>query len=138
MNTNIIQFPPRNNGNPNEIPGLPGNMAEVRANLEAVRHVHINEVTEIIINTLVQQMVTGGFDIMDEEHQKDFAFLIEAIRSSICKASGIYHPFQDVSEKIMEECGDEPGVLIIADSINVKFQDESSPDADEPVLEAST
>jgi hypothetical protein len=122
---NVIKFPGRE---PEEgVDRLPNTLEEVKANVEAVRHVHINEITEIVMSTMVQQFMAGGFNILDDEHRKDFGFLIEAIRSSLCKTVKMYHPFQDVSEKVMEE-HDDSGIMTIANGISVKFQNDESPD----------
>ena len=122
---NVIKFPSTPGGEA-ALQKMPNTLEEVKANVELIRHVHINEVTEVIITTMIQQMMNGGFNIMDDQHEKDFAFLIESVRSSLCKTVGIYHPFQDVSDKIMEQHAEEEGVLTIADHINVKFQNEEN------------
>ncbi len=119
MTENVVEFPSRALAGT----GLPQTMAEIDRHVENVRHVFVNEITEIVMNTAAQQMMAAGFDILDDEHKKDFGLVIEAVRSCMCKSIALYHPFQEVSEEIMEEIDDEDGTsLIIADSINLKFR----------------
>lgn len=127
---NVVAFP----RSPLIPEGLPSTPEQAKATVELVRHLFINEMTEALVGTLVQQMMAGGFNILDVVHEKDFAFLIETVRSSLCKTIGLYHPIQDVSDHIMEET-DEEGVLRIAESISVKFQDDEGDN--DPVSETS-
>jgi hypothetical protein len=135
MGDNVVYFPVGDRDP--ETPGmLPSTVEEMKASIQAVRHVHVNEITEVITGTLVQQMMVGGFDILDESRKKDYAFMIETVRSTLCSTLDIYHPFRAVAEQIMEETPD-PAVLRIADKIAVNFQDDESND-DEPEAEAGT
>lgn len=131
--TNVIQFPVVHRG---EDTGVPSSVEEIKAQADNLRHIWINEMCEVMVSTLVQQMEAGGFHIMADEHNKDFGFLIESVRSALCKTIGMYHPFQEVSEKIMETHEDLEGVLVIADSISVKFDHEKNPN-ESPEAETS-
>jgi hypothetical protein len=134
---NVIAFPTRELEE-GEVPRLPTTLEEAKANVEGIRHIYINDVTEVVMSTLVQQCMGAGFDVLDDEYKKDFGFLIESIRSFLTHTVGIYHPFQDVSENIMQELDDESGVLLIADHINLKFNHDETDAEDEPEAEAST
>lgn len=129
MDDNVISFPQRK---------LPTTTAEVKANLDAIQHVYLNEVTEVLVSTLVAQMEAGGFDILREDHNKDFVFMLETVRSCLCKTCDVYHPIQDIAEEILAEIGEGSGVMAIADHINVKFRDESEDETDGTDTEAST
>lgn len=132
--TNVIQFPITRIEN--EQSG-PSSMEEIKVQAQNMRHVWVNEMTEVMISTLVQQMEAGGFHIMDDLHDKDFGFLIETVRSSLCKTIDLYHPFQKVAENIMDHHPDMEGVLVIADSIAIKFDDEKNASDDAVEAEAS-
>lgn len=134
---NVIEFPARE-PEEGQLPRLPNTLEEARANIEGIRHVYINEVTETVMSTLVQQCMGAGFNVLDDDYKKDFGFLIEAIRSFLTHTIDIYHPFQDVSDNIMQELDDESGILMIADSINLKFNNDGADVEDEPEAEAST
>jgi hypothetical protein len=133
---NVIEFPAREVVE-GELTRLPTTTEEARSNVEGVRHIYINDITEVAMSTLVQQCMGAGFDVLNDEYKKDFGFLIEAIRSSLCRTIGIYHPFQDVSDNILTELDDESGTLKIADSISVKFQNDENDAEDEPEAEVS-
>jgi len=136
MDDNVILFPVRELEE-GEVSHLPTTLEEVRANVEGIRHVYVNDITEAVMSTLVQQCMGAGFDVLDDEYKKDFGFLIEAIRSFLTHTIGIYHPFQDVSDNIMQELDDESGILLIADSINLKFNNVELA-ADEPECEINS
>jgi hypothetical protein len=109
---------------------LPSTLEEIKEGVNNVRHLFINEMTESLLGFLCQQMAAGGFDILDESHAKDFGFLIETLRSSLCTTIGLYHPFQDIAADLMLEV--EPGVLEISDAAVAKFimKEEDGPKAE--------
>lgn len=131
MDDKVISFPgaqaPRD--------GLPTTMEEARTRVEAVKQFYIDEVAGTVAEVLTNQVMASGFSVLDDEYRKDFAFLIESIRSMLCSASGLYHPFQDVAENVMKET-DQEGVLQIAEEVSVKFLDNDKSD-DEPSADAS-
>lgn len=102
------------------------NLEEIQYNLEMMHHYHIQEtilnLAPIIFNTL--DVAGFGLDEEGEKDIKDGAFVIEALRSLMCKYYGIYHPFQDIAENIFYPEGEEEeGVYKIAKKINLKFKD---------------
>ena len=68
---------------------------------------------------------------MDEEEDiKDGAFLIEALRSIMCKHYGIYHPFQKLAQSVFIDDEKEEGALRIVDELNVSLKDDSEEESD--------
>jgi len=108
---NIVTFPKLNSK-------IPPSEEEVDNNLDYLRFNHINETIEFIAPQLFQDLRSVGFDF-DDDDQKEGAFLIESIRSLLCKHYGAMHPFQEISEKVFEE--DDDGDFKIADSLNIIF-----------------
>lgn len=100
---------------------LPQTMDEIKSNVEVVRQMYVSEVTETLLTVMVQQMVAGGFEVDAEEHNKDFGFLIETVRSTLCKTMGFYHPFQDVASELMQVIDLESGILGISDEAISKY-----------------
>ena len=73
---------------------------------------------------IFNQLDLAGFDISDEETMdiKDGAFLVESLRSIMCKYYGMYHPFQQISQNVFFPDQEEIGALKIADSINLNLK----------------
>lgn len=111
----LVKFPV-----PEDFARPPHTVEEIKANVELVRQMYVNDVTETLLTVMVQQMVAGGFNVDAEEHNKDFGFLIETVRSTLCKAMGFYHPFQDIASELMQEI-DESGILGISDEVMAKY-----------------
>ena len=57
---------------------------------------------------------------------KDGAFIIEAIRSFMCKHYGLYHPFQQVTENIFTQDEEDINILKIVDELNVTLKQTAS------------
>ncbi len=100
------------------------NLEEVQYNLEMMKHYHIQETILNLAPILFNQLDIAGFglDEDDRDDVKDGAFIVEALRSMMCKYYGIYHPFQDIAEKIFCEEKEEEGVFKIVDKLNIKFK----------------
>ena len=116
---NVIDFPKPDDP---ELGRLPTSMDEAVDRIEAVRQYYIDELTASLMEMLAQQLQCGGFPVLDDPYKKDFAFLIEAVRNLMCSASGLYHPFQDVSDQVMVE---RDGVLEIGDEVCVSFKEDA-------------
>jgi hypothetical protein len=78
---------------------------------------------------LFSYLETGGFEFdveedeaLDDPNIKDAAFIVEAIRSLLCKHHGIDHPFQQISERIFEPDLSNKGVFSLAKKINITFK----------------
>jgi len=116
---NVVVFPKKST-NAKDIQ----NLEEIQYNLEMMRHYHIQETILNMAPIIFNNLDIAGFGL-DEELDgdvKDGAFIVEALRSLMCKYYGIYHPFQDVAEKIFSEEAEEKGVFKIVDRLNIKFK----------------
>jgi hypothetical protein len=116
---NVISFPKQYVGPKNEV-----DVEEISRNVELMKHYHIQETISNITPMIFNQLDIAGFDFSDEElvDIKDGAFIIEALRSMMCKHYGMYHPFQLISDNVFYPDKEEIGALKIADSINLELK----------------
>jgi hypothetical protein len=96
-----------------------------------VKNHHINETLQAVVPILFSYLESAGFDfnVDDEEEDamndpniKDAAFIVESIRSILCKHHGMDHPFQQISEHIFEPDLTNEGVFSLAKKINITFK----------------
>ena len=118
-NNNIIPFPKKNIQH-KEQPAI----EDITRNIEMMRQYHIQETIATIAPQIFNQLEVSGFNVSDEDATdiKDGAFIIEALRSLMCKYYGIYHPFQQIAENVFSPDLEEVGALRIADSLNIKLR----------------
>lgn len=116
---NVIQFPNSNFNIPGQVP----DEDEIQERTALMKHYHIQEVVQTMLPTLFGQLHLGGFDF-EESDEKDTAFIIESIRSVLCKKYGLYHPFQKISEQVF--LNEETGVLSVAPNLKVNFTEEEA------------
>lgn len=109
MSENVIQFP---NINENII-----NREEIEARKLMMQHYHVQEIVETLLPMIFTQLSLGGFDFDEELDIKDTAFIVEALRSVLCKKKGLSHPFHEIIENVFNVT--EPGVLTVVDKLNV-------------------
>lgn len=121
QSNNVISFPKEYRGPANQL-------EQITENMDMMRHYHIQETIANIAPMIFTQLDIAGFSF-DDEHQaeseeslKEGAFIIESIRSVLCKHYGIYHPFQDLSEQIFIVDDLQIPSLKIVDSIDIKFR----------------
>ena len=101
-------------------------LEDIQHNLEMMKQYHIQETITNLAPMIFNQLDIAGFGIIEEdidEDIKDGAFIIEALRSLMCKHYGIYHPFQLLAENIFSVNEDEEGVFKIVDSINIDLKE---------------
>lgn len=123
MSNNVILFPKENKNIQKTI-----SIDEINHNLELMNHYHIQEtITNIIPLVFNQLEISGFYNELDEEEEaiKDGAFMIEALRSIMCKHYGIYHPFQKLAQFVFVDDEKEDGALRIVDELNVNLKDDS-------------
>jgi hypothetical protein len=74
---------------------------------------------------IFNQLEVAGF-IFDEDELgvKDGAFIIESIRSLLCKHYGIYHPFQRIVDVALLEDVENINMLKVAEMISVNLLEE--------------
>ena len=120
---NVIPFPKNNK--------IPVDEDEVDDKIAQVKYHHINETLQIVIPIMFSYLETAGFefDVEDDEEDavndpniKDAAFIVEAVRSLLCKHHGLEHPFQQISEHIFEQDISNKGVFNLAKKINIVFK----------------
>ena len=117
---NVILFPKKNL---NAKPTL--EMKEIEKNMEMMKHYHIQETIATVAPIIFNQMDLAGFNLGEENEKssiKDGAFIVEALRSMMCKYYDIYHPFQQIAESVFTAETEDLSVLKIAESINLKLQ----------------
>lgn len=116
---NIISFPKPYIGPTQTLSG-----EEITRKMDMMKLYHIQETIANIAPMIFNQLDLAGFDISDEETMdiKDGAFLVEALRSIMCKYYGMYHPFQQISQNVFFPDQEEIGALKIADSINLNLK----------------
>lgn len=122
MGSNIIQFP---NAGRYVSPEIMTN-EDVLLNVASVKYNHVNETLATVIPILFSNIEMAGFDLSvgDEEDDamlKDGTFIVEAVRSLLCKYHKIYHPFQDLANESLIKV-EEDDTFIIADEIDVTFK----------------
>lgn len=129
MTAQIITFPVKNT---RISPNPPANEEDVMAGVDTMKLVHVNETLMAISQMLFERLYAAGFDFSDFKTDKELkygSFLIESLHSLLCKYYDVYHPFQDVAEKIFVKAEDsEFNEFTIADSIHMKFVDKSKKD----------
>lgn len=119
-NNNVIQFPksPKN-------PSI--TIEEVQQNMDVAKMFHIQEALELVAPNLFNQLEMAGFNLSEnlEEHTytKDGVFIVEAIRSLLSKYYGIYHPFQLISENVLNQDEQDESILKIAEQINLNLEE---------------
>lgn len=117
---NVVLFPKSYSGPKGETLTI----ENVSKNIDMMKHFHIQETISTIAPMIFNQLDLAGFDFSDEETSdvKDGAFIIEALRSMMCKHHGIYHPFQLISENVFFPDSEEIGSLKIVDSLNIELK----------------
>jgi len=117
--SNVIPFP-KKNVHIKEQPLV----EDITRNIEMMRQYHIQETIATLAPMIFNQLEVAGFEISDEEETdiKDGAFIIESLRSLMCKYYDIYHPFQQIAENVFSPDKEEIGALRIADSLNLELK----------------
>jgi hypothetical protein len=122
MNSNnIVQFPKNNNQAQREEIVL----EDIVRNVQTMKHYHIQETIASLAPIIFNNLEIAGFNIPDDEDDeviKDGAFIVEALRSIMCKHYDIYHPFQQIADNIFEPDEEEEGALRIVDKLNLKLK----------------
>lgn len=117
---NVITFPKEYKG--------PANLEKITENLDMMKQFHIQETIANIAPIIFTQLDIAGFSFNDDETAesaeslKEGAFIVESIRSLLCRHYGIYHPFQDLSDKVFNVEDIETPSLKIVDELQVKFK----------------
>jgi hypothetical protein len=95
---NVVQFPKE------KIPGLPQTPEEIYEKIKETQTVYINEVVDMYGKNLLHAISQDGFDLVEKDFIRDFAFTLETIRSSLYRSAGIDHPLQHPIDDCMNNC----------------------------------
>ena len=117
---NIIVFP---KGNIN-IQNQQATQEEILQNIEAMKHYHVQETLSVLSHILFNHLEIAGFYSENDEDIKDGAFLLESIRSYMCKYYDIYHPFQQIAENVFSADKENITTLKIVDSLNIDLKNQ--------------
>lgn len=127
---NIIQFPKKN-----KLVSDAPTVEDVNNKMLNLKHHHVNETLSNIVPMLFASIDSAGFDLLDEENEsfddlKDGAFLVESLRSYLCKHYGIGHPFQEIAENvfIMQDDGLNTTFKIV-DKLDIEFNNKTTEDS---------
>jgi hypothetical protein len=118
---NIVLFPGSVRQDEMPIP----NKQEIDQNIEMVKQYHIQEAISNIAPMIFNNLDIAGFTLSEDDSSdiKDGAFIVESLRSLMCKYYGLYHPFQILADKVFQQDTIEVGVLHIVDELNIKLKD---------------
>lgn len=117
---NVIVFPKEYKG--------PADLEKITENLDMMKHYHIQETIANIAPMIFTQLDIAGFSFDDEyesqteQSLKEGAFILEGIRALLCRHYGIYHPFQDLSDKVFTVEDMDSPTLKVVDSLNIEFR----------------
>lgn len=118
---NVILFPKKNV----KSSGLNYSVEEIEHNVEMMKHYHIQETIANIAPMIFNHLDISGFTLSEEDDLddlKDGAFVIESLRSLMCKYYGINHPFQKLAENVFIPDQNEDGVLKIVDKLDINLK----------------
>lgn len=121
MENNVIKFP-KTNLNNTAIPLI--TIENVDHNVEMMRQYHIQETIITLAPIIFNQLEIAGFQLPDDSSKdiKDGAFVIEAIRSIMCKHYNIYHPFQQLADSVFVRDPTDENAYTIAENINIELK----------------
>jgi len=123
ISNNVVSFPKPYSG-----PKETVNAEDITRNLDMMKQFHIQETIVNIAPMIFNQLDIAGFSLPDEEDRnseslKEGAFIIESLRSLMCKYYGIYHPFQKLADEVFYPDPDDPEGLKVVDSINIQLKE---------------
>lgn len=119
MSAQIITFPIKNG---RVLPEPPPDEDAVTAAADNMKLAHVHETLMSITPMLFERLMAAGFDFSDYKSESELkygSFLIESIHSLLCQYYDVYHPFQDVAEKIFVK--DDHDELQVVDELQLKF-----------------
>jgi len=115
---NVIEFPLNSKKLNIEEPDT--ELVDIQINSMKINH--INETLNVLLPILFNNVEIAGFTVMEDEsdkniNMKDTILIVESIRSLLYKLYGLYHPFQEVAEKVFDDSKD----CDIVEKLEVKF-----------------
>lgn len=125
--TNVISFPKNYQGPVKDPEAF---QEEIEQNLEIMKHYHISETINNLVPMIFTQLEIAGYDVIGEDdemddwkYNRDAIFIMEALKSFMCRHYGIYHPFQRISNAIFEIDEKDPDIVRIAKSLNLELHE---------------
>lgn len=114
---NVIRFPVK----PSRMPDAPQTLEEVDASVDLIKKTHIQDTLEIVVPMLFDNLVIAGFDPNEQstDFLKDGAFIVESIRSLLCKLYDMDHPLQQVASHMFVVNDDVDPSIVIDENIKV-------------------
>ena len=97
----------------------PNSIEEIEEKVDDFKKIHIQEAIETIIPVLFNQIQILGFEPPEDDsvYVKDGAFVVESLRSFMCKVYGIPHPMQMIAESLFIE--DNENGFLMSDRVKV-------------------
>ena len=99
MNDNVVQFPKLKLGAP------PQTLEEISEKIAEYKTSFANELSEILWNMVLAEMVRAGCDFEGNEEElfPSMLLLLESIRSLHLHANGVHHALQDFAQEAFED-----------------------------------
>lgn len=104
QSNNVIEFPLNKKYKPTlEEPDT--ELIDLQVQLMKINH--INETLNVLLPIVFNNIEIAGFNIIDDELEKninikDSVLIVESIRSLLYKLYGLYHPFQEMAQKVFD------------------------------------
>ena len=120
MESVVIQFPKKNV----KAPEYTGEelASKVESDLLSIKLSHIYQTLEIIVPMLFSNIEQSGFDIGSKEDlEKDGTFVVETIKSFLCKYYDLKHPVQAITKELVLSMPD--GSYILNKKINADLEE---------------
>ena len=100
MADNIIQFPKEKMRTP------PQSKKELDAELLNNKVAYVEDVASHYASSVFNKLAMHGFNVDDENFIKDYAYMIETLKSCLLRNVGVTHPIQNTVEKdVAKYCG---------------------------------
>jgi hypothetical protein len=120
---NIVEFPKSYSGK------FPTTREEANESLDATRQYYVQETLNLLISNIFSHLDMAGFAPSDPDNEfaiKEYAFIVESLRSHMYSHYGMIHPFQKIVSKVFVDSGTdtETGetVLSIADTLKINLK----------------
>ena len=100
MADNIIQFPKEKMRTP------PQSKKELDAELLNNKVAYVEDVASHYGSSVFNKLAMHGFNVDDDNFIKDYAYMIETLKSCLLRNVGVTHPIQNTVEKdVAKYCG---------------------------------
>ncbi len=115
--TNVVLFPGVSKNRP------PQSIEEICRNVQLAQTARIEDTVEEVVVDLFENLFSYAFDFTErDDANKDMAFLIEALKSVLCRHDGLDHPFQKLAEQYFKNNAEGDLVFIETDGTTIYKQ----------------